>query len=197
LKAQGVSYEVSRDINPGQIKAKLADSGMEIRLTDNRRDEDYAGARIYDFGMIMRYSTNQRVPGGMATYTATPADAIDLLHFAQGKPVERRDRPGVIAGTTGMTHSENGRNGRVEVPDSYHNDKESMFIVGDYGPSSKVLLRRENEMRTLPRYSVDAADAESYGREAVDTARENFTAALDVDGLLAHHATQRQDSDDP
>lgn len=196
LKAQGIPYEVSRDINPGQIKAKLADSGMEIRLTDTRRSEDYAGARIYDFGMIMRYSTNQRMPGGMATYTPTAEDAVNLLRFAQGKPVERRDRPGVIAGTTGMSHTELGRNGRVEVPDSYHNDKESMFVVGDYGAGSKVLLRRENESRTLPRYSVDAEDAENYGRQAVDSARTNFTAALDVDGLLAHHATERQVTDD-
>lgn len=197
LKDQGVPYEISRDLNPGQIKAKLSDTGMEIRLTETRQSEDYAGARIYDTGMVMRYSTNQRVPGGMATYSASPQDAVDLLRFAQGKPVERRDRPGVTAGTTGMTHPEVGRSGHIEVPDSYFNDKESMFVVGDFGLGSKVLLRRENESRTLPRYSVDATDAENYGRAAVDSARENFTAALDVDGLLAHHVTQRQDEEDP
>ncbi|MFD4242688.1 hypothetical protein ACFWP3_13965 [Streptomyces sp. NPDC058525] len=193
LKAQGVSYEVMRDREPGQIKAKIAGTGMEIRLTDTRQEE-YAGARIYDNGTVLRYSTNYRVPGGMAVYSPSPAEAVQLLRFAQGHRVERTDLPGHAAGETGTTHQERGR-GRtvVDVPDSYHVDRESMFVVGDYvapgesgpRPGSKVMLRRDAKNRSLPYFFVDAEPAEIYAKTAVESARKNLQAALDVEDLFA------------
>ncbi|MFG3403788.1 hypothetical protein [Streptomyces sp. NPDC048142] len=193
LKAQGVSYEVMRDREPGQIKAKIAGTGMEIRLTDTRQEE-YAGARIYDNGTVLRYSTNYRVPGGMAVYSPSPAEAVQLLRFAQGHRVERTDLPGHAAGETGTTHQERGR-GRtvVDVPDSYHVDRETMFVVGDYvapgesgpRPGSKVMLRRDAKNRSLPAFFVDAEPAEAYAKTAVESARENLQAALGVEDLIA------------
>ncbi|MFE0133267.1 hypothetical protein ACFWY6_17110 [Streptomyces sp. NPDC059037] len=193
LKAQGVSYEVMRDREPGQIKAKIAGTGMEIRLTDTRQ-EAYAGARIYDNGTVLRYSTNYRVPGGMAVYSPSPAEAVQLLRFAQGHRVERSDRPGHAVGETGTTHQERGR-GRtvVDVPDSYHVDRESMFVVGDYvapgesgpRPGGKVMLRRDAKNRSLPAFFVDAEPAEAYAKAAVESARENLQAALGVEDLIA------------
>ncbi|MFI5702550.1 hypothetical protein ACIA78_21195 [Streptomyces xanthochromogenes] len=193
LKAQGVSYDVMRDREPGQIKAKIAGTGMEIRLTDTRQEE-YAGARIYDNGTVLRYSTNYRVPGGMAVYSPSPAEAVQLLRFAQGHRIERMDLPGHTAGETGTTHQERGR-GRtlVDVPDSYHVDRESMFAVGDYvapgesgpRPGSKVMLRRDAKSRSLPAFFVDAEPAEAYAKAAVESARENLQAALGVEDLIA------------
>ena len=193
LKAQGVSYEVMRDREPGQVKAKIAGTGMEIRLTDTRQEE-YAGARIYDNGTVLRYSTNYRVPGGMAVCSPSPAEAVQLLRFAQGHRVERTDLPGHAAGETGTTHQERGR-GRtlVDVPDSYHVDRESMFVVGDYvapgesgpRPGAKVMLRRDAKNRSLPTFFVDAEPAEAYAKAAVESARENLQAALGVEALIA------------
>lgn len=193
LKAQGVSYEVMRDREPGQIKAKIAGTGMEIRLTDTRQ-EAYAGARIYDNGTVLRYSTNYRLPGSMAVYSPSPADAVQLLRFAQGHRVERTDLPGRAAGETGTTHQELGR-GRtvVEVPDSYHVDRESMFVVGDYAvtgesgrrPGAKVMLRRDAKNRSLPTFFVDAEPAEAHARAAVESARANLQSALGVEDLIA------------
>ncbi|MFC4506582.1 MULTISPECIES: hypothetical protein [Streptomyces] len=192
LKAQGVAYQVMRDREPGQIKAKVAGSGMEIRLTDTRQEE-YAGARIYDNGTVLRYSTNYRVPGGMAVYSPSPAEAVQLLRFAQGHRVERTDLPGHAAGKTGTTHQE--RRGRtvVDVPDSYHVDRESMFVVGDYvapgesgpRPGSKVMLRRDAKNRSLPTFFVDAEPAEAYAKAAVESARKNLQSALGVEDLIA------------
>ncbi|MFF4409501.1 hypothetical protein [Streptomyces sp. NPDC001404] len=193
LKAQGVSYEVMRDREPGQIKAKITQTGMEIRLTDTRQEE-YAGARIYDNGTVLRYSTNYRVPGGMAVYSPSPAEAVQLLRFAQGHRVERTDLPGHAAGEMGTTHQERGR-GRtvVDVPDSYHVDRESMFVVGDYvapgesrpRPGSKVMLRRDAKNHSLPTFFVDAQPAEAYAKAAIESARENLQAALGVEDLIA------------
>jgi hypothetical protein len=200
LKSQGVSYEVLRDREPGQIKAKIAGTGMEIRLTDTRQEE-YAGARIYDNGTVLRYSTNHRVPGGMAVPSPTPEDAVRLLRFAQGQRVEREDLPGVAVGEIGTSHPERGR-GRtlVDVPDSYHVDRESMFVVADYvvpgesapRPGSKIMLRRDAKNRSLPTFFVDAEPAEVYGREAVETARENLRAALGVEELILRAGSELQ-----
>ncbi|MEU6263725.1 hypothetical protein [Saccharopolyspora shandongensis] len=194
LKAQGVGYEVLRDRDPGQIKAKIAGAGMEIRLTDTRQEE-YAGARIYDNGTVLRYSTNHRVPGGMAVPSPSPAEAVKLLRFAQGQRVERENLPGAAVGEVGTSHPERGR-GRsiVDVPDSYHVDRESMFVVADYvvpgesapRPGSKIMLRRDAKNRSLPTFFVDAEPAEAYAREAVESARENLRGALGVEELIAH-----------
>ncbi|MEU7156122.1 hypothetical protein AB0A98_06710 [Streptomyces chrestomyceticus] len=193
LKAQGVSYDVMRDREPGQIKAKIAGTGMEVRLTDARQEE-YAGARIYDNGTVLRYSTNYRVPGGMAVHSPSPAEAVQLLRFAQGRRVERTDLPGHAAGETGTVHQERGR-GRtvVDVPDSYHVDRESMFVVADYvapgeagpRPGAKVMLRRDAKNRSLPTFFVDAEPAEAYAKAAVESARENLQTALGVEYLIA------------
>ncbi|MFC9756698.1 hypothetical protein [Streptomyces sp. NPDC056921] len=194
LKAQGVSYKVMRDREPGQIKAKIAGTGMEIRLTDTRQEE-YAGARIYDNGTVLRYSTNHRVPGGIAVYSPSPAEAVKLLRFAQGKRIERTDLPGHAVGKIGTTHQERGRGRTIlDVPDSYHVDRESMFVVGDYvvpgeagpRPGSKVMLRRDAKNRSLPVFFIDAEPAEAYAKAAVESARENLKAALGVEDLIAH-----------
>ncbi|MFI1408713.1 hypothetical protein ACH4Y0_02050 [Streptomyces sp. NPDC020707] len=193
LKAQGVSYAVMRDREPGQIKAKIAGTGMEIRLTDTRQEE-YAGARIYDNGTVLRYSTNYRVPGGVAVYSPSPAEAVQLLRFAQGRRVERTDLPGHAVGETGATHQERGRGRTVmDVPDSYHVDRESMFVVGDYvapgesgpRPGAKVMLRRDAKNRSLPAFFVDAEPAGAYAKAAVESARENLQAVLGVEDLIA------------
>lgn len=205
LQSQGLSYEVRRDQNPGQIKARVSRTGMEIRLTEPRRREDYAGARIYDNGLVVRYSTNHKLERGKtAVYSPTPAEAVDLLHFAQGRAVTRQDNPELLAGQIGSTHTETARRGRqgdiepTEVEDSYHVGKDSMFVVKDYcapgerqREGSKVMLRREATDRSLPEFFVNSDAAEQYLSQAVESARANLRAALDAEGLIAAFEAQR------
>lgn len=200
LRSQGISYEVTKDRRPGQIKAVISGTAMEIRLTDTRENEDYAGARVYDNGLATRFSTNHRVERGRsATYSPTPEEAVKLVRFSLGQGLERDDKPGVKVGTVGHTHPEviNRKRGVQDVPDAYHGGKESMFAFKDYvapGEShrkgSKVMLRRENENRTLPTFFVDAEVAEKFVSEAVSSARENLEAALDVESLIKHYEEQ-------
>ncbi|MFG1858905.1 hypothetical protein ACGFJT_44220 [Actinomadura geliboluensis] len=206
LQSQGIGYEISRDQNPGQIKARISGTTLEFRLTELRELEAYAGARIYDNGMVVRYSTNHKIGHGRtAVYSPTPAEAVDLLRFAQGRAIERKDRPDLMVGELGATHTEmrkvrGGPIEPVEIPDSYHGGKVSMFVVKDYrvpgerdrgGSGSKVMLRREANDRVLPEYFVDTESAEKYLVEAVGSARENLTAALDVDGLIRDYEERR------
>jgi len=199
LKSQGIAYEISKDRNPGQIKARVLGTGLEIRLTDTRRNEDYAGARVYDNGVEIRYSTNVRTAGNKtASYSPTPEEAVQLLRFAQGQALVRQDSD-LAVGQVGQTHPERGRgNTTVQVPDAYHVGKGSMFTIKDYvspgqqtaRPGAKVMLLRNTENRSLPTFFSDAEAAETYTREAVESARVNLVASLDVDGLLRHHHAQ-------
>jgi hypothetical protein len=205
LQKQGLGYEVRRDQNPGQLKARVSGTGMEIRLTEPLVREDYAGARIYDNGLVVRYSTNHKLERGKtAVYSPTPAEAVDLLRFAQGRAVKRHDRPELLAGQIGSTHVETARRGRqgsvepAEVEDSYHVGKESMFVVKDYRApgqrqreGSKVMLRREAADRSLPEFFVSVEAAEQYLSEAVESARVNLGAALDAEGLITAFEQQR------
>ncbi|WP_394941133.1 hypothetical protein [Psychromicrobium sp. YIM B11713] len=208
LQAQGLDYEVLRDRNPGQLKARIASTGMEIRLTEPREREDYAGAMIYDNGAIIRYSTNRRVGKDAAVYSPTPAEAVDLLRFAQGQAVARQDRPGLLAGTLGPTHTEMIRATAksplepAEVEDNYHGAKDSMFAVKEYHmpgerprEGSLVMLRREGKERTLAEFynptEGGRAAAEEYMASAVRTSRENLASSLNVDGLIASFEEQR------
>lgn len=193
LQKQGLRYEISRDWEPGQIKATVLDTGMEIRLIDIGHEE-YAGARIYDDGTIIRFTTNHHVGTGVAIPSPAPEQAVRLLHLAQGRPIPRLDRPDAVVGQVGPNHTERarGRDGLVTVPDAYYvtNTRESMFTVGQYRPAtdstpaSQVMVRRDGSHHTLPQFFATSQAAEDYGRAAVASARDNFMAALDVDGLI-------------
>lgn len=196
LKNQGLEYEVVRDREPGQLKAKVVETGMEIRLLDPGHD-DYAGARIYDNGTVLRYSTNYRLSRGTAVPSPTPRDAVRLLHIAQGRAVERVDSPDLMAGTIGSTHLERGR----PVADSYHvGERGAMFVVDDYVapgesaplPGMKVMVRRDASNRSLPQSFVDTDVAHTWIGDAVESARANLSRSLEIDRLIEHVEDQRR-----
>ncbi|MGH4000780.1 MAG: hypothetical protein ACRDTJ_25330 [Pseudonocardiaceae bacterium] len=212
LQRQGVGYQVLRDLNPGQIKAKITATGIDIRLTETCENQRFAGARIYDNGIEVSYSTNYRgtsnrngsrqggtgsanVENKSAGYVPTPSEAVDLLRFAQGKPVPRGDRPELMIGEP-ATHTEPTWDKRTrgwrprEYQDSYHSGRESTYVVKDYETGgqipdgAKVTIRRNAKNRGLGWYFSNTEKASEYLDEAVRSARSNVEAALDVEGLI-------------
>lgn len=208
LQSQGIAYEVQRDQSPGQIKARVSGTTLDIRLTEPREREDYAGARIYDAGngTMSRYSTNHKVADNRtAVYSPTPEDAVRLLRFAQGRSIAREDKPELSVGEPGSTHQQTIMRGTrastVEVQDAYHMSKSSMFAVKDFAVpgegqkvGSKVFLRRESANKSLPAFFNSTenglAAAEDYLRDSVSSARENLSGALGVDGLIDQYQDQ-------
>lgn len=198
LKSRGITYSVSRDRLPGQIKARLVGTGLEVRLTDLEHEE-MAGARLYDNGVATRYSTN--VKSGMtqtAHYAPSSEEAVALLRFAQGQPIPRRDGSDLMVGQLGQTHPGGTGVNAEQIQDAYHVERSTMFAVGDYvaegetqaRPGAKVMIRREAGHRTLTRFFHDAEVAEQFGEAAVSTARENFAAQLNVEVLIEQAAAE-------
>lgn len=212
LRDQGVSYEVQKDLRPGQIKARISGTKMDIRLTDTARDEHYAGARIYEDGVLTYYSTTlidqaQGKKGASMPYTPTAAQAVDLLRVAQGKEAKRWDEPQTSIGAVG-TH----RRGNGEMPNAYtpkNSGASATYVAGDLrGPDGsalrdaegrevsghKVLIRRSAENRSLPvaylgdtEEATAAQRAETALQSHVESARENFTEALAMDQLVEQY----------
>lgn len=206
LKARGIDYSIARDRLPGQIKAKIAGTGLEVRITDLDHEE-MAGARFYDNGVVTRYSTNVKAgPTQTASYAPSPEEAVDLLRFAQGQPIARRDGSPLLVGQIGSTHPVSTSRGVSQVQDAYHVERAAMFAVKDYvaegatqaRPGAKVMIRREASNRSLSRFFHDVESAEAFGEAAVASARENFMRQLNVEGLIdqAHAEVQRAATDE-
>ena len=86
LNDNGTPYVIERDLNPGQIRARLTGTNLQVRLTDARDNEHYVG-RVTDRGAAIYYTTDyQESPrGAMDEYKdITNLEAIRLLRYAQG-----------------------------------------------------------------------------------------------------------------
>lgn len=200
LRDQGVGYTVRRDRNAGQIKAEISGTKLSVRLTEPRHLEHFVG-RVYDDGVSTYFTTNVKVPGSQkqAPYTPTVEQSVELLRIAQGKPVQRKDKAGIVGelGTHMVTEwsRKDSKRVPVEVQDSYFtkNDRSSMAVYDNLlidgkapEPGAKVLVRRDARARTATaQFFVDAERGETYLREAIESARENLASALEVDRLVA------------
>ena len=197
LVEQGTPYKVMRDRKPGQIRAQIEGTKISVRLTDIRDQEQYVG-RIYDDGVVTRYTTNHKTDGSdkSMTYTPTAEEAVDLLRIAQGRPVDRADGKGKV-GQVGTRMSQvwdrsAGRAVPTPIQESYHSSGSAMFTIGDLitddsgRPSgSQVIVRRDASQRSAAsQYFGDSEKAETYLKTAVETARENLTESLGVDELV-------------
>ncbi|MGY4541206.1 hypothetical protein ACVWY0_001115 [Arthrobacter sp. UYNi723] len=208
LGEQGTPYKVLRDRKQGQVRAQIEGTKISVRLTDTRDQEHFVG-RVYDDGVVTRYTTNHKLPGSDKTvnYTPTAQESVDLLRIAQGRPVERADGKGAV-GVVG-SHSEMvwnksaGKAVSTEIQESYYSSGSAMFVVGDLvtddsgRPSgSQVIIRRDASQRSASsKFFVDAEAAEAYLKTAVDSARTNITASLSVDDLIQAVEDHREDAE--
>ena len=207
LGEQGTPYKVLRDRKQGQIRVQIEGTKISVRLTDTRDQEHFVG-RVYDDGVVTRYTTNQKVPGSDKTmsYTPTAQESVDLLRIAQGLPVLRADGKGAV-GAVG-SHSEMvwnkaaGRPMPTEIQESYYSSGSAMFTVGDLVDGdgvlsgSQVLIRRDaSERSAASKFFADAAAAETYLQGAVESARGNLTAALGVEDLISALDEHREEAE--
>lgn len=205
LDAQGIDYEISPDLHPGQIKARLVDSGIEIRLSDvvdptrpgGRNAETYVGSRIYDDGVVSYYAVSGGRGQATTSYSPTPAEAVDLLHVAQGRPVARHDRPDITIGTA-VAPAGGTRSGTRRRSDAYldpSRGKTAMFAAtttpGRTGRET-VFIHRDAADHTLPEYRSPETTRD-YLQSMVSSARANFAAELGVDRLIEDYRHQVRD----
>lgn len=178
LRDQGIGYQVRRDRSPGQAKV-VVDGGMEIRLVDLDHEE-YAGARVYDDGVVTRFSTPISAPWRGDDLDLSPQNAVDLLHVAQGSAVARRDVPGgAPVGAAGGDYTVNG----TLTSGAYHTER-AVVMAYDDRPDGKLVIRRDGADHTLPMWANDPQVAREFVQTAVTSAQGNMRTMLDVETLI-------------
>lgn len=85
LNDNGYEYSISKDSNPGQLKAHIGNSKIDIRIMDTAANADYIG-RCYNDGMSGYYQKAQTTAGYGA---ASTEDTIRLISYMMGNKVER------------------------------------------------------------------------------------------------------------
>lgn len=182
LQDNGYEYEIERDRNYGQLKASIKGTKMNIRIADTRANDIYVGS-VYDDGRRIYFATTPSKD--KPQISVQPSDAVNLVKFALGESVERQDikQPVGLYGTY--------QSGKYPRPNSYHTDKGGYSAIykavkGADGRDTfdKMTIHVDNKRESTNMKFEDAAQGEDYLRSVIHSARDNFTAMLDVDRLV-------------
>lgn len=193
LQQNGIAYSVTPDRMPGQIQAEIEGTKISVRLTDRREHERYVG-RVYDNGVSMTYSTTQKQPGTNKPiqYTPTTEECVDLVRFAMGEKIDT-DVPDVY-------RNQSGRYG-TPVFQSYHSGDNFSYAVRTAntnkrtGQTDVVRIYANGESRSASTKYFTKESAESYLRNAVESARENFSKEIDVNRLIRESRRHKDEPD--
>lgn len=198
LSDMGYDYTISTDINPGQIVANITGTQIRVRVTDTPANAKYIGT-VYDNGAEVRFKSTY-VTMNPATkknthliYDPTPEDSLNLVRFALGEEVIRKN-DGDISGENGVSTRTIKGNQTLSMNKSFHTKNS---FNAEYGkaldPNGKVDDLFGNVVRIeishLNRSSATtsmqtASDADIFLRNAIDSARVNLANELNVDALI-------------
>lgn len=203
LRGEGEEFKFMPDRRPGQVKLKFS-NGMEVRVLDPY-SEDYAGARVYKNGTSMYYQMPSWSAGksGQAYVSYAPQTAqecLDLIHFAEGKPVNRW-HDGKPMGTAEVfeykTEKRTSRKNR-----SFHANSNMRVQAGvktmlvDGKPRKvPVSIFARNNKKLAPMAFEDEAEATKYLEDSIQSARDNLLSVLDIEGLIRERDAHADDLD--
>lgn len=185
LQEEGISYEVDKDAKEGQLVARLTGTKINVRLTDTRDNEHFIG-RVYDNGYSIRYATNKTAANGqgkVAYSNPSAEDTLKLIQFALGRSVSRTDSNQPV----GLLNTY--KRGQYTMSNAFFSKGKSTQFTAVVGPYPKdnysnVRIHVDNKRSASSlRFSTDEA-AEGYLRNAIESARQNFMQAIDVDYLV-------------
>lgn len=183
LQDSGRKFTIQRDRNYGQLKAVVEGTKAHIRLVDTKENSNYVGS-VYDDGRRIYFATTPSKD--KRDFTVDSQDAVNLVKFALGESVKRRDMDAPVGGF-GIYQS-----GRYPRPNAYRTDKGGWSAVyrtlqDEQGRNTfdKITIHMDNSRSGSTVSFADDAQAESWLRDAVHSAREGFAESLDVERLLA------------
>lgn len=203
LNEQGTPYTIERDMNPGQIQAKLTGTNLKVRLTDSRDNEHYVG-RVTDRGAAIYYTTDyQESPkGAMDEYkNITDTEAIRLLRYAQGLPIADTSSEAGPRAAAGVARQYKVR-GRERNAAYYTDRGEFSAVVKDYEKEgvdtkgAKVFIHvSKSGHHAQNRFFADVTDAQSFLKTAVDNARINYADRFELDRLITEFKDNKDNPD--
>lgn len=207
LQDEGIGYRVVKDRRPGQIAARIDGTKISVRLTDRADNESYVG-RVYDNGMRIYFSTNQRLDATnrQAPYTPDVRESVDLLKAALGETIVR-DNGSVVGINGSFTVREGGQ--EIEHQTSYYTLKKEgdsyipnsgervhMMVYKTMPNGSQVFIRKNAKDRSMGQNMFRTrASAEQFLEEAIQSAQANIVSGLNVDYLIEQAQLHKDDPD--
>lgn len=239
LTDNGYTYRIMNDTNPGQLKAKIGNSKLEIRIMDTKKNEAYIG-RCYEEGFETFFN---RPSGKNAQHykEATIDDTLNLISYVLGNKVERKEYNsgsiesakrgdvvsgvklsydteqlgvqrvgevvGAYAGEPAHIATSRNRNGYTyrdtyDVLDGRKKDDDVHFgstvlldvELGDVVPGTSYKDRRfavaqiRSNHHSSHEYFDTQDEANNFLTSAINSARQNYMAKLDVERLIEEAA---------
>lgn len=203
LRDNGYDFSVSVDRGDGQLKAKLADSKMDVRIMDTDKNQAYVG-RIMSGGLTYRFKNNAAKGDKSENNLNISSEAtVDLLKYAMGESVHRHDNTGVMnveldacAGTPdnsgyGFPHTyltpregnfttlyskEKTTYKNISGRTQYVNNDLNIYVTNDTKTNDTIMFKDED-------VSVRVAKAEDFIENSRNTAINNFTEALKLEAV--------------
>lgn len=177
LRDNGIGYTVKPDRMPGQIMAEIDGTKMSVRLTESRANERFVG-RVYDNGVaIMHNTTRVGRDNKPVQYNPTVEDCINQVRFGLGEPI-----------ATQLPDVYRGKKGKPAYQAFHTGEKFSYAVRPDgkdaYGNTEVVRLYADATHRSASTRYFTEETAEIYLRDAIQSARDNFTQQVDVERLI-------------
>lgn len=192
MQQNGIPYSVTPDRLPGQIQAEIEGTKISVRLTDRRENEQYVG-RVYDNGVAMTYGTTQRelVDGKYkpVEYTPTADECVNLVRFAMGENIET---------TVPDVYRDRSSRAGKPVYQAYHSSNNFSYAVRPVnttrqGNTDVIRIYANGTARSASTKYFTEEMAETYLRDAVESARTNYMEQLDVERLIREANEHRGD----
>lgn len=194
LSNLGRTYTISKDEYPGQIKANVKGTKLNVRLTEKQGTEEYIGS-VYDDGARYMFSTTRKDGNTNRMHNPNTRDVVNLVRFALGEDVKRLDSDKLVGENEDMERGVG--KGRIDYNAVYLNSTGLTAVYRDITPLNDVEAKQEEIFKNKVRMVVNTQnrtgdtttmlnkeDAENYLRGAVDRARNGYNKALDVERII-------------
>jgi len=186
LANNGIDYEILADQNPGQIKARLSGTKIDVRLTDTLENEHFIG-RVYESGATIAFGTTYKSKSKYDMYNdVSPEEVVDLVRYARGELLERED--GSIVGEV-SAYNKQERAGVAEYNHSYKTSENLSVMYKPYRqPSGFTPKNQYVHIRTKKRESntlffADSEAAREFLVQSIEEAKSNLRERINVEKL--------------
>lgn len=198
LSDMGRDYEIVKDEYPGQIKANIKGTKLNVRLTEKKGTDEYIGS-LYDDGVRYLFSTTRREANNKnRMHNPSPEDTLNLTRFALGEKVKREDSDKFVGQNEKLKRG--AGKGSVVYNATYTNTTGMTAVYKNIIPNNESEINQEkyynNKVRMIATTSARTNDttvmnsyddAEKYLRDTIDSARGAYLRALDVEGIIKQY----------
>ena len=176
LAKLGVEYTVDTDKEKGQLRAKCADR-VYFRIVEKGR-YDYGIGRAYCDRIVYEPApaNGQTHIKGERIFYPTSAEVTRIADYLFGEEgmFVKKEKSG------------ESRNKGYYVPDKDDGKQQMLRIPLNKDTVLNVSGKRQSRSRCFPHYFADIRNAREFIKKSVDSARENYIRAIEIEKLTAY-----------